>query len=97
MTQVFVDFDAGVLHDLTKIFDEKPSSEWTTEEIHHKIFWDEPEASTNKEAVRRAVFGSTALVGFIAKGGKDLWVASAGDREACTFSSSNDYCGWILM
>ena len=80
------DFDASLLHDFLKHFPQGADTNWDDP------LWDDPAEvfeifGFSREdpvfvAARRTIVGATALVGFIDREKKNLWVASLGDSEA---------------
>ncbi len=68
------------------LFAAKSSSDWTQREVIDLIKAD-PE---NDNKARRAVSGTTAIIGFLTKDKEDLWVACLGDSEACELHSESD-------
>jgi hypothetical protein len=83
----FATFDES----LSRVFDKFPDreeGEWKPEEVHEILGPKDKESEPDSVfgAMRRAVMGTTALVGYISKSKKDLWVASLGDSEACKIS-----------
>jgi pyruvate dehydrogenase phosphatase len=82
----FATFDES----LSKVFEKIPDKEgeWEPYEVHEilgpKAKASEPDSLFG--AMRRAAVGTTALVGYINRSKKDLWVASLGDSEACKLS-----------
>ncbi len=84
LESVFIEFDAFIGKEATDIFAGKHYTEWTERDV-----WDvlRPDPETFAKG-RRAVVGSTALVGFLSKDRKDLWTACAGDSQACKAHSA---------
>ncbi|KAI5888300.1 protein serine/threonine phosphatase 2C [Schizophyllum commune H4-8] len=80
------DFDASLLHDFLKHFPQGADTNWDdplwddSSEVFEIIGYtrDDPIFM----AGRRTIVGSTALVCFVDKDKKNLWVASLGDSEA---------------
>ncbi|KAI5888299.1 protein serine/threonine phosphatase 2C [Schizophyllum commune H4-8] len=80
------DFDASLLDNVLKHFPQGADTDWDDP------LWDDPAEvfdifGYSREdpvfvAARRTIVGSTALVGFIDREKKNLWVASLGDSEA---------------
>ena len=80
------DFDASLLDDVLKHFPQGADTDWDDP------LWDDPAEvfeifGFSREdpvfvAARRTIVGATALVGFIDREKKNLWVASLGDSEA---------------
>ncbi|KAL1744584.1 phosphatase 2C-like domain-containing protein [Schizophyllum fasciatum] len=80
------DFDRALIEEVYKLFPEGEETDWTDE------YWDDEyyiyeTIGRGKEderfrTVRRATTGTAALVAFIDKAKKNIWVASLGDSEA---------------
>ncbi|KAL1698494.1 phosphatase 2C-like domain-containing protein [Schizophyllum commune] len=80
------DFDTSLLDDVLKHFPQGADTDWDDP------LWDDPAEvfeiiGYSKDdpvfvAARRTIVGATALVGFIDKQKRNLWVASLGDSEA---------------
>ncbi|KAF8800936.1 protein serine/threonine phosphatase 2C [Phlegmacium glaucopus] len=94
--QVFAEFDASLLKVLDH-FDGKELSEWTEVDVHEVLGpkYNQAEPGSVFGAARRAVLGTTALVGYISKSKMDLWVASLGDSEAFAGRVSADD-NWLV-
>ncbi|THV00719.1 protein serine/threonine phosphatase 2C [Dendrothele bispora CBS 962.96] len=75
LVTTFQQFDATLLKNVLDVISSKPSEEWTKEEAVKMM-------ELHKDVVRKAITGTTALVGFLASNRRDLWVASLGDCEA---------------
>ncbi|KAF8911300.1 phosphatase 2C-like domain-containing protein [Mucidula mucida] len=76
--KTFLEFDTAIGEDFMALFAAKSSSDWTQREVIDLIKAD-PE---NDNKARRAVSGTTAIIGFLTKDKEDLWVACLGDSEA---------------
>ncbi|KAF5369012.1 hypothetical protein D9758_002998 [Tetrapyrgos nigripes] len=74
----FQKFDADLLERVLRIISEssdRPISEWTKADALAVM-------QAHKETARKAIVGTTALVGILAYNRRDLWVGSLGDSEA---------------
>ncbi|KAF9023703.1 protein serine/threonine phosphatase 2C [Hymenopellis radicata] len=78
--KTFLEFDASIGETFMALFAAKPSADWTMRAVIN-VMEEDPE---NDKKARRAVYGTTAIVGFLTKDKKDLWVACLGDSEALT-------------
>ena len=86
LTKGIEDFDASLIDAVYKLFPDGAATDWSDE------YWKGPfyvyeRIGRSKEderfrSVRRAVVGTTALVAFVDKDSKYVWVASLGDSEA---------------
>ncbi|TRM55783.1 phosphatase 2C-like domain-containing protein [Schizophyllum amplum] len=80
------DFDASLIDEVMQLFPEGAATNWADP------FWDDSgevfeiigytKEDPRFRASRRALVGTTALVGFIDKEKQNVWVASLGDSEA---------------
>ncbi|KAL8276236.1 hypothetical protein RQP46_011353 [Phenoliferia psychrophenolica] len=76
ISAAFIEYDGSVGSAATKYFEAKPIEEWTEEEVKQVL--EEPE---HNDVVRRAMAGTTALVAFVSRDKKDVWVAGVGDCQ----------------
>ncbi|KAK4703122.1 pyruvate dehydrogenase phosphatase, partial [Phenoliferia sp. Uapishka_3] len=74
LSSAFTSFDASIGSAVLQLFDSKPIDEWEEAEVKEVL-------KENNEVVRRAMAGTTALVAFVPKGGKEVWVAGVGDCQ----------------
>ena len=80
------DFDKSLLQTITDLFPYKENTDWAADkwkdpgEVHEIVGYYITEERFKKS--RRAVVGSTALIGFINKSKENVWVASLGDSDA---------------
>ncbi|TRM59488.1 phosphatase 2C-like domain-containing protein [Schizophyllum amplum] len=80
------DFDASLIDEVVQLFPEGSATDWADS------FWDDTgeifeiigysKEDPRFRAARRAVVGTTVLVGFVDKEKQNIWVASLGDSEA---------------
>ncbi len=86
MTEVIESFDISLLDRFTCLFDkdEDFSDEKWRKDAKNFIFWDYIgiKGDAKFQAARSAVCGTTAVIGFITKDMKHVWVASLGDSDA---------------
>ncbi|KAK7462688.1 hypothetical protein VKT23_007276 [Stygiomarasmius scandens] len=75
LVNTFQQFDAALIEQVLALIPNKPLKEWTKDEAVQMM-------QLHKDIVRKAITGTTALVGYLAGNQRDLWIASLGDSEA---------------
>ncbi|KAJ7731005.1 phosphatase 2C-like domain-containing protein [Mycena maculata] len=84
ISKIFEDFDQALLSEVTglfKDFKDKKWSEWSDSSEVHDVIGRGPKDSQFR-AGRRAVVGTTVLIGIIDNNKKHIWVVSLGDSDA---------------
>ncbi|KAJ6524248.1 phosphatase 2C-like domain-containing protein [Mycena vulgaris] len=84
ISQIFEDFDQSLLLKVTRLF--KPGEDWSGEEwtdrgnVHEFVGYGQQHRRFRRG--RRAIVGTTVLIGIIDKEKKHIWVVSLGDSDA---------------